>query len=821
MKGCYLKNWFKASSVLIALLSCDLSVAQVVGDTTLPTEERSRVTGNPNFQIDGGARRDGNLFHSFQSFSVPTSGSAFFNNAVDVQNIFSRVTGGSISNIDGVIRANGTANLFLLNPNGILFGTGASLNIGGSFVASTANSINFADNFQYSTTNPQRTPLLTVSVPVGLQMGTNPGSIVVQGNGYDLSIPVPIFSPLTRGSNSTGLRVPAGRTLALIGGDIELIGSTLTAEQGRIELGSVRDGQVSLNDGFALSYPRGQNFGDIRLSQQALADASGGGSIQVQGNNVSLTDGSLILIQNQQEQRGGSISVNAVSSVQMSGISPDTRFNGGLDSQATGSGTGADIAVTTQHLIIQEGAVIVSRSYSPGKTGSVTVNASDSVQVLGVSSINPQFISTISALAFNSGDTGNVTVLTGRLTLGGLTFLEGGGGVATNTFGTGQGGVVTINATKSVELNGQSVLGSPSNVSANTYNAGDGGDVIINTSKLVIQNGASVSSSTLATGNAGSLTINAAESIEVSGTEPISLIPSSLISSAPILSGGLQQLLRLPERPSGNSGNLTINTSRLSVTDRANLGVSHDGFGNAGTLRIKANSITLDTGGSITAATASGEGGNIDLNIRDVLLLRNNSPITTSAGGTGNGGNIYIKAGSILAFDDSDILAYAENARGGDITLDTPAFFGENYRRAPRRTDPTTLDNNNRVDVNATGAVEGVITIPDTTSIQNSLTELPENQVDTDSLLANSCIVRRNQPTRGSFTITGTGGLPQRPGDAQMSSYPTVDIETLPSDGTPTNTNPNRLWQKGDPIVEPQGVYRLPNGKIVLSRECP
>jgi large exoprotein involved in heme utilization and adhesion len=191
------------------------------------------------------------------------------------------------------------------------------------------------------------------------------------------------------------------------------------------------------------------------------------------------------------------------------------------------------------------------------------------------------------------------------------------------------------------------------------------------------------------------------------------------------------------------------------------------------------------------------------------------------ASGADNGGKINLTADSILAFDDSDILAFARDGRGGDITLNTPAFFGESYRPAPKGTDPNTLENNNQVDVNASGAVNGIITLPDVSFIQNSLTELPENQIDTDSLLANSCIVRRNQPTRGSFTIIGTGGFPQRPGDAQMSSFPTVDIETLPSDGTPTNTNPNRPWQKGDPIVEPQGVYRLPNGKIVLSRECP
>ena len=201
--------------------------------------------------------------------------------------------------------------------------------------------------------------------------------------------------------------------------------------------------------------------------------------------------------------------------------------------------------------------------------------------------------------------------------------------------------------------------------------------------------------------------------------------------------------------------------------------------------------------------------------------MQDNSDITTFvSSGTGGGGDITLNARSIIALDDSDILAFSRDGTGGNINLDS-AFFGENYRSAPRTTDPRTLDNNNRVDVNAAGAVEGVITIPDTTFIQNSLTELPNNQIDTDRLLASSCIVRRNQPTRGSFTITGASGFPQRPGDVQTSSFPTVDVETLPSDSPSSTTNPNRPWQKGDPIVEPQGVYRLPDGKLVLSRECP
>jgi filamentous hemagglutinin family protein len=92
--------------------------AQIVLDNTLLQGERSQVIGNPNFQIDGGARRGGSLFHSFSYFSVPTGGSASFSNATDVQNILTRITGHSVSNIDGMIRANGTANVFLLNPNG-------------------------------------------------------------------------------------------------------------------------------------------------------------------------------------------------------------------------------------------------------------------------------------------------------------------------------------------------------------------------------------------------------------------------------------------------------------------------------------------------------------------------------------------------------------------------------------------------------------------------------------------------------------------------------------------------------------------------------
>jgi filamentous hemagglutinin family protein len=173
---------YAAVTILSVALVANPVQAQVIPDNTLPTAVSS--LDNRNFAIEGGGRSGDNLFHSFSQFSVPTGGAVIFNHPADVRNIFSRVTGGAISNIDGLIQTNGAANLFLLNPSGIIFGPKARLDIGGSFLGTTASQMQFADGVTFSAANPM--PLLTMSLPIGVQMGQNPAGISIQGQGHRL-----------------------------------------------------------------------------------------------------------------------------------------------------------------------------------------------------------------------------------------------------------------------------------------------------------------------------------------------------------------------------------------------------------------------------------------------------------------------------------------------------------------------------------------------------------------------------------------------------------------------------------------------------------
>ncbi|RMG15745.1 MAG: S-layer family protein, partial [Cyanobacteria bacterium J055] len=299
---------------------------------------------------------------------------------------------------------------------------------------------------------------------------------------------------------------------------------------------------------------------------------------------------------------------------------------------------------------------------------------------------------------------------------------------------------------ESIELVGFNPNFSGSSLSTTSLNAGNAGDVIVNTARLTLQDGGRVDANTIATGNAGNVTVNASEFVEVSGTvpNPQLITPSLIGSAANIPDPALQQFLGLPPVPSGSPGNVTVNTPELRVSNGALMTVKNDGTGNAGNLLIDADSIFLDNG-SITASTASGEGGNLSLQIRDSLQLRNRSQITSEAGGTGNGGNITLDSNTLALLEGSRITANAFQGAGGNIQINTQGIF----------TSP-----NSAITASSQLGVDGMVQINNPgVDPSSGLVELSGETIDPSDRILSGCAAAEGN----SFTITGRGGLPADP----------------------------------------------------------
>ncbi|WP_375506238.1 filamentous hemagglutinin N-terminal domain-containing protein [uncultured Nostoc sp.] len=224
MSGLGFTHWGALITIAFGVSFCtiDYANAQITPDGTLPNNTNVRQD-EKTFNITGGTQVGGNLFHSFKEFSIRTGDTVDFNNIAAIENIFSRVTGKSVSNIDGLIRANGTANLFLINPNGIIFGPNASLNINGSFVGTTANAIGLTNGNIFSTNPLEPIParLLNINPSVFLFNQIAAPVIVksrrIVGFYTDYDLVKPVYE---------GLKVPNGRSLLLVGGNDILFGSS-------------------------------------------------------------------------------------------------------------------------------------------------------------------------------------------------------------------------------------------------------------------------------------------------------------------------------------------------------------------------------------------------------------------------------------------------------------------------------------------------------------------------------------------------------------------------------------------------------------------
>jgi len=735
----------------ISLLLAPVATAQVVPDTTLPQNSMVSDSGSA-IVIDGGTIAGDNLFHSFSEFSLPAGSEAAFNNAVNINNIIARVTGSNISNIDGTIRANGSANLLFLNPNGIAFGNSARLDIGGSFLGSTAEGVVFADGVEFSAT-PTRSPILTVSVPVGLQFGSNPGNITAIGS---------------------VLGVSSDRTLALIGGPIDIESSRVFASGGRIEFGSVASGDrvdlVAIEDGWMLQYPDVSTFTDIQLLQRSTILASGEteGTVRLQGRNITIAENSQIVSEPFGVQPGGDIEIEATDSVTLSELGDRLATLSTLTLEA---GDAGNITIRTRRLQIENGASIISNTFDRGNGGTVTIVASESTELRGFNTAGDTSTIFTSAGVEAQGRAGNIRIETDRL------LLDDGAIVSANTSGSGDGGDITVTA-QTVELRGISSQFSGFRTIVTTQvtpgASGNAGNITINTDRLLLDDGAFIAANTFGTGNGGDLTIRATESVELRGESidpnPMAQQNSSVSTNAQAVGNAgditietgvltLRDGAQFEARSSGvmgRSGNLNVTVDRLELFDGGRLAVSATGQNPAGTLNIDADRILLSDGAILEADTEFGTEGNIRLNTNS-LILRDRSRIRTNATEEATGGNITIDTGILAALENSDITANSEREAGGNIVIETRGIFGTQFR--------TSLSPNS--DITATGAtqeLQGTVQVntPDIDAT-SGLLNLPADPVDVTRLVGTDPC---SEGEGSEFTIIGRGGLPPTPSDS-------------------------------------------------------
>ena len=433
----------------------EIAFAQVTADSSVGTA----VTNNGvTYEITEGTTVGGtNLFHSLSSFTVPHGGSADFRNAPTITNILVRVTGNTPSDIQGQLRTQGRANLFLMNPNGIQFRSGARLRIRGSFVGTTANAIQFPGGGEFSITSqvePQNS-LLTV----------NPSALLFNQIAVE---------PIT--NQFAALQVITGKSLLLVGGNVNLDGGRLQSLDGRVELGGVAGaGMVGLEvdrNNLRLNFPPEVQRADVSLSNGAIVTASntstGGGNIQVQGRRITLTEGSEIRVNNLGSQPGGTLAVTASKLVEL------TRGSR-LLSDTVNTGAAGDIEIETEQLVVRDGAQISASTFREGQGGTLTVNASESVQLIGTSA-NGQSRSGLFVGTTGTGVAGDLKIETRQL------VVQDGAVLSARTSSLGNGGNITLQVRDLLQLSRNSQISTAAGIPGAS---GNGGNINID-AKLIV-----------------------------------------------------------------------------------------------------------------------------------------------------------------------------------------------------------------------------------------------------------------------------------------------------------------------------------------------
>ena len=662
-----------------------------------------------------------NLFHSFSRFNLSNSESAVFQSGGNIRNILSRVTGGNASIIDGLIQTQSTSvNLFLIKPQGIVFGPNAKLDVGGengrgSFVATTTDGLIWGNDptrqFNARTPGGADGLLTLIGDPSGFLVGqTRPGAIAINGS---------------------QLSVFADQRLLLLGGDVTMNGGQLLARGGRVEIASVAGaGTVGLNldnpGDFGFAIPNTMQRADVLVNGGIIntsARDTASGDISIQAKTITITNGSRLFAETAGAGNAGDIYLIASESIEISNQS-------------------------TLQSIVRKGGV--------GDGGVVFLRAPETVSILNGSGLF-SVIDEGGSGKFGSNDfAGNVfdAVLerAGKPIVGsvfidaGSILLSNGSVLSASTAGNGNAGAVLAVAKDSITITNGSGIGSIVLPTAN----GSAGGVILAASSILIDGASRLTTSTLGNGDAGLILAIARDLITIDGNR------SGIFST---VAPGVSQ----------TAGAIVIGSNSLVLQNGAKISVDNAGSGSAGDIFITGLGVYLDRGAQISAITKSGQGGNIEFQV-GVLILNNNSNISTEAGTAeagGNGGNIFITGNSFRLGGDRAFIVSGKpignsNIRANAFTGNGGSIFILAYKLTDiaRRADVTAT---NDIDASSRFGLSGTVNL----SVldidpERGTVALTGRLTDVTSLIAEGCD-SRGKLSSGRLVSTGRGGLPSSP----------------------------------------------------------
>lgn len=682
-----------------AMVFCGtIATAQITPDGSINFSiTPDTINGTAVERIDGGVIQGVNLFHSFSDFNVNLGQHIYFNNPDGINNILSRVTGINPSNIQGTLGVLGGANLFLLNPNGILFGPNARLDLSGSFIGTTANAIGFPSGGEFSQTSDPTNPLLVLNPSALLfnQMG-NPPRIEVTGANLSVGSP---------GNPSS---------LLLVGGDVLINGATLQGVEGsNIQIGGFTGaGNVELSvDGNALGSivsVNGVSGANVFITNGSVVNVGSSdndaGSIQVTGSTLALTNGSQLSTSTFGMGNAGFVSLQAETiAIDNSSIFSTAEAGATGDAGAIGIDTGS-ISLNNSRLD--------TTNYGLGAAGNIIVSALDQISIANNSEV----------VSRSSNDASGFSTLELTATEGSV--LLDNSTLSTSNFGTGFAGNIIIGAADQVSIIQSSVFSDGfagriildagaqvSLVNSELYTESENENIsefsVINiaaNSGSVLLNQSTVSTTNISSGAAGDISISASDEISIfnqsevfsNGNYGRIFIGASdeFDDSISPTTVRIDDSRLTTESTVGRAGEININAiDNVLIT---NIGLDADNnprfSTNSNGIDVVAGDITIQAGNSVAIANsiitsevspqATGDAGTIGIMASSVSLTDASELRTLVLGTEGNAGTVSIQTNGGTAYlNNSRIFSTIESGAvgvGGNIEIDTGSLLMEN-----------------------------------------------------------------------------------------------------------------------------------------------